>query len=978
MNNLAFSHLTNRKAKNNMATHSRNPTGKASGTKKKQAIKHQSLQPQKENNPHQKRHRSLQLRKNKSQSRGYQKTHESCVISFADKSNIPTRANLFQTENPFQKNIKKKKTSTKTKRKNLNFTRNRPRNFNHKTQTTTISRDTSHKKNVFNQRNPLDKQKKRILDKPQNKFPNLRPKHIGCSSSPELREKFTNLKINKNTCHGNDSQNIQDKQNIQVTQKKQKRDKKSGFRKNQQKCKVFPQEGNKNPKKSINLHKSSSFPFTKKNENKRIQEQQQTTLLFQDNLQLDFGILNSTFIPIDEEENSQNSTTDKQTSCDQTAVSEESNSNKQGNKIESKRINKNKHKLKTKEKEQEKEKKRDRKQNKTLPKNEELSGVPTSLFSPSKILNKRNVKRSYSRTPQESFLNSRINSSDNNSNNSANQEYLSNPKKKIRKTRLQRSNSLNLLFQENFDPKIYEKQKPLLPVTKGKPIELNTISQDTLCDLLDGSYKKKYGFEFSKVIIIDCRFDWEYEGGHISGAKNWNLPKVLLHKLFCKKIRENVCLVFHCEFSQHRGPKMCKLLRRTDRKINAYPNLHYPQVYVLEKGYKEFFRHSDRAKKFCYPQGYRKMLNKKYQTQMHEDSRQFKLKLKLHQRRNILSLDDILNWYGSLKQPITIRHNQVKKSSNLRTSFSLSQETNSTTKTISNSTSSSTTTSAMQKKPSSLSKRDRTNSSLCRKRPLQSFNRPNRGFTLTFGNKTGKCQESLFNECFDSDLNLESDSSLFQSSDLQEFSKHFQKETTIRPNKTTTKKISKIRTVLKFDRYPILPNSDSKNQNNFGTELGMDLITDTDTDTDNDKDKDTCTTTETETHTVTGTDQDNANDHNSCKSKSGNSEEENETKNEKSNDNNSDSGIETKITTNNNTLIDKNTITNINTSINIEPNSCFNCNSIKKKKKKKKKKKMKKKKKITNLQFSFSQPTFIQNHTDENNSSGSENEFDYY
>ena len=70
-------------------------------------------------------------------------------------------------------------------------------------------------------------------------------------------------------------------------------------------------------------------------------------------------------------------------------------------------------------------------------------------------------------------------------------------------------------------------------------------------------------------------------------------------------------LVFHCEFSSKRGPDYCTKLRTKDRNINkdVYPGLFYPevywlntallknqseyafQVYLLQKGYKEFWTH---------------------------------------------------------------------------------------------------------------------------------------------------------------------------------------------------------------------------------------------------------------------------------------------------------------------------------------------------------------------------------------------------
>lgn len=52
---------------------------------------------------------------------------------------------------------------------------------------------------------------------------------------------------------------------------------------------------------------------------------------------------------------------------------------------------------------------------------------------------------------------------------------------------------------------------------------------------------------------------------------------------------KRVLLVFHCEFSSERGPRMCRFVRERDRVINEYPNLHYPELYVLKGGYKDFF-----------------------------------------------------------------------------------------------------------------------------------------------------------------------------------------------------------------------------------------------------------------------------------------------------------------------------------------------------------------------------------------------------
>lgn len=54
---------------------------------------------------------------------------------------------------------------------------------------------------------------------------------------------------------------------------------------------------------------------------------------------------------------------------------------------------------------------------------------------------------------------------------------------------------------------------------------------------------------------------------------------------------KRVVIIFHCEFSSERGPRMCRFVRERDRAMNEYPILHYPELYILKDGYKDFFRH---------------------------------------------------------------------------------------------------------------------------------------------------------------------------------------------------------------------------------------------------------------------------------------------------------------------------------------------------------------------------------------------------
>ncbi|GLE06774.1 hypothetical protein PINS_up016320 [Pythium insidiosum] len=49
--------------------------------------------------------------------------------------------------------------------------------------------------------------------------------------------------------------------------------------------------------------------------------------------------------------------------------------------------------------------------------------------------------------------------------------------------------------------------------------------------------------------------------------------------------------VFYCEFSANRAPKMLRHLRNLDRWIHAerYPELFYPELYLIDGGYKNCF-----------------------------------------------------------------------------------------------------------------------------------------------------------------------------------------------------------------------------------------------------------------------------------------------------------------------------------------------------------------------------------------------------
>ena len=97
---------------------------------------------------------------------------------------------------------------------------------------------------------------------------------------------------------------------------------------------------------------------------------------------------------------------------------------------------------------------------------------------------------------------------------------------------------------------------------------------------------------YDRILILDARFAYEYDGGHIRGAENVYTPlqqETIKEKLLNYDLGDRLCIVIHCEFSSHRGPRLFQLLRSFDRERNKYPALSFPEMYLLHGGYKDFF-----------------------------------------------------------------------------------------------------------------------------------------------------------------------------------------------------------------------------------------------------------------------------------------------------------------------------------------------------------------------------------------------------
>uniref|UniRef100_A0A667G035 M-phase inducer phosphatase n=1 Tax=Lynx canadensis TaxID=61383 RepID=A0A667G035_LYNCA len=142
----------------------------------------------------------------------------------------------------------------------------------------------------------------------------------------------------------------------------------------------------------------------------------------------------------------------------------------------------------------------------------------------------------------------------------------------------------------------------VLPTVSGRHQDLKYINPETVAALLLGKFQSL----IEKFYIIDCRYPYEYRGGHIQGALNLYSQEEL-YDFFLKKpvmpldTQKRIIIVFHCEFSSERGPRMCRSLREEDRALNQYPALYYPELYILKGGYRDFF---PEYTELCEPQSY--------------------------------------------------------------------------------------------------------------------------------------------------------------------------------------------------------------------------------------------------------------------------------------------------------------------------------------------------------------------------------------
>lgn len=95
----------------------------------------------------------------------------------------------------------------------------------------------------------------------------------------------------------------------------------------------------------------------------------------------------------------------------------------------------------------------------------------------------------------------------------------------------------------------------------GRHSDLKSISVQTMAKLLNGDYKDSV----ASFKVVDCRYPYEFEGGHIRDAINlFTHDQIITELVHIKTEAPKVVpegpmrniIVFHCEFSSERGPKL--------------------------------------------------------------------------------------------------------------------------------------------------------------------------------------------------------------------------------------------------------------------------------------------------------------------------------------------------------------------------------------------------------------------------------------
>ncbi|KZT60364.1 Rhodanese-like protein [Calocera cornea HHB12733] len=207
-----------------------------------------------------------------------------------------------------------------------------------------------------------------------------------------------------------------------------------------------------------------------------------------------------------------------------------------------------------------------------------------------------------------------------------------------------------------------EQEGKILPCHKVKDDGLMRITPQTLEAVLNGDYDA----QLAALHIVDCRFDYEFAGGHIDGAVNLHTTDAVEDYFLqsgCgialprpsrsgedEQEEKKTVIIFHCEFSVKRAPTIAKHLRSKDRALNThcYPKVHFPEIYVLQGGYYDFFK---RSPAHCEPQGYVAMLDPRHAGACSPSLGQFRQGSRWQRARSYTYGDHTMQRPKSIAQP---------------------------------------------------------------------------------------------------------------------------------------------------------------------------------------------------------------------------------------------------------------------------------------------------------------------------------------
>ncbi|KAE8262536.1 hypothetical protein A4X03_0g2381 [Tilletia caries] len=178
--------------------------------------------------------------------------------------------------------------------------------------------------------------------------------------------------------------------------------------------------------------------------------------------------------------------------------------------------------------------------------------------------------------------------------------------------------------------------KYILPAENGGDDRLMRLKPETMIQLLNGGFDDVV----SGYTVIDCRYSYEYQGGHIPGAVNLRTLDEIKEYLLTPRSGLNAnsdklpprtttgtnrahkhVLIFHCEFSQKRAPKMASALRDLDRSLaQDWPQCHYPELYILSGGYAGFYKFYPAM---CQPRQYIRETEPGFEEQMKTETKTF-------------------------------------------------------------------------------------------------------------------------------------------------------------------------------------------------------------------------------------------------------------------------------------------------------------------------------------------------------------------